>query len=227
MPIGGRCTICSGPLELRVRGEAAPLTPDALSPSRHRPGAHGDLFACRHCGTIQQPSLPEGARLHDLYRRMADDAYLDEEAGRRRTAARLLDLLALHVPSDARLLDIGCGPGLLLDEARRRGYRGLGLELSSVSARHAREELGLDVRETAVEHLDPTERFDAIVLADVLEHLDDPVAVLEECADAPRRRRRAVRGHAGPGLRRGSPGGPALVGLPARARPPPAPAHPA
>jgi SAM-dependent methyltransferase len=182
MPTGGRCTICAGPLALHLRGASEPLTPEALSPSRHAPGAHGDLYACRDCGTIQQPSLPGGASLHELYRGMADAAYLGEEAGRRRTAQRLLDLLSRHLPSGARLLDVGCGPGLLLDEARRRGLRGVGLELSAASARHAREALGLDVREVSLEQLDPTERFDAIVLADVLEHLDDPVAAIEECA---------------------------------------------
>ena len=62
-------------------------------PTNHRPGEHGDLFACRDCGTVQQPSLPAGDDLHELYRGVDDEAYLDEEAGRRATARRLLDLI--------------------------------------------------------------------------------------------------------------------------------------
>src|SRR3954451_8826926 len=115
------CRICSGDLELKVQGESVTVTAAALSPSAHAVGGHGDLLACVECGTVQQPVLPAGAELHDLYRDMRDEAYLTEEAGRRATATRLLDLFARHAPS-GRLLDIGCGPGLLLDEARGRGY---------------------------------------------------------------------------------------------------------
>jgi SAM-dependent methyltransferase len=130
---------------------------------------------------VQQPRLPAGAELHDLYREMRDDAYLEEELGRRATGARLLDLIAPHV-SGGRLLDVGCGPGLLLDEARRRGFDTVGLELSRASAAHARDRLGLDVRELALEDFDAPGEFDVVVLADVLEHLDDVLGGLDRCA---------------------------------------------
>ena len=123
------CRICSGDLELKVQGEGVAVTAAALSPSAHAVGGHGDLLACVECGTVQQPILPKGAELHDLYRDMRDDDYLSEEPGRRATANRLLDLIGAHVP-EGRLLDVGCGHGLLLDEARGRGYETVGLELS-------------------------------------------------------------------------------------------------
>jgi SAM-dependent methyltransferase len=132
---------------------------------------------------VHQPSLPVGPTLHELYRDMDDDAYLDEEEGRRRTSRRLLEMLAGHVPG-GRLLEVGSGHGLLLDEARSRGYETEGLELSRASASYARTVLNLPVREIAIE--DPRldgERFDAIALVDVLEHLDDPVAALRRCTD--------------------------------------------
>ncbi len=175
------CRICSGELELRVAGALAPPTADAMSPTLHDPGRHGDLSRCRECATVHQPALPSGPALHDLYRDMSDAAYLDEEVGRRRTANRLLDLVAGHNPG-GRLLDVGCGHGLLLDEARRRGYEAMGLELSRSAARHARETLGLDVREEAFEDFRDVEGFDVVVLADVIEHLDDPNAALGACA---------------------------------------------
>src|SRR6476660_3761738 len=181
------CRICSGELELKVQGNGATVTAEALSPSAHEPGRHGDLLQCLECGTVQQPVLPQGAELHDLYRDMRDDAYLSEEAGRRATANRLLDLIGAHVPS-GRLLDVGCGHGLLLDEARRRGYATVGLELSREAAKHARAALGLDVRELPLESFsegtngDSPGGFEVVVLADVLEHLDDPVDAIDRCA---------------------------------------------
>jgi SAM-dependent methyltransferase len=180
MSVPTDCRICSGPLVLRFRGAGSAAESQHLSPTNHRPGEHGDLFVCRHCGTVHQPSLPEGADLHELYRGVEDEAYLDEETGRRTTARRLLDLIGRNVPA-GRLLDVGCGHGLLLDEARRRGYDVMGLELSASSAAYGREVLGLDVREQALDEFSDDEGFAVVVLADVIEHLDDPVAAIDHC----------------------------------------------
>src|SRR3954471_2495416 len=182
MGSGLACRICSGDVTLHIRGRREALTAAELSPSAHATGRHGDLLVCRECGTVQQPALPAGGELHELYRDMTDEAYLAEEAGRRATAGRLLDLIAPFAPR-GRFLDVGCGPGLLLDEARRRGFETRGLELSRASADHARTALGLDVRELALEDFrDDGDGFDVVVLADVIEHLDDPVAGIAQCA---------------------------------------------
>src|SRR3954470_15146277 len=119
-----RCGICSGPLRLLYRGAGNEARSEAFSPTNHRPGAYGDLYACERCGTVQQPSLPRGERLLELYRAMHDAHYLDEEAGRRQTARRLLRLM----PAGGRLLEVGCGHGLLLDEARAARFEVEGLE---------------------------------------------------------------------------------------------------
>jgi SAM-dependent methyltransferase len=172
------CRICSGQLELAQRGNGSEHAPSAFAPSYHSVGEHGDLYRCRSCGTVHQPLLPQGSELHDLYRQMSDESYLLEEEGRRRTARRLLDLLGAHVPR-GRLLEVGCGHGLLLDEARRRGYDVDGLELSEQAARYARETLGLPVREVALEDA-ALDRggYDVVLAVDVIEHLDDPVVAL-------------------------------------------------
>src|SRR3954463_8694208 len=176
--MGGRerCGICSGPLRLRHPGAALEASAEAFSPTNHQPGQYGALYACERCGTVQQPSLPSGEELLDLYRAMRDEHYLDEEDGRRRTARRLLGLM----PPGGRLLEVGCGHGLLLDEARAAGFEAEGLELSRDAAAYARKRLGLTVHEhTLAEH--SGERYDAIVMADVLEHLDDPLAAIDRC----------------------------------------------
>jgi SAM-dependent methyltransferase len=183
------CAICGGDVELAYPGASAAPDAEALSPTCHRAGEHGDLYRCRCCGTVHQPDLPAGPELYALYRKMRDDHYLDEEPGRRRTANRLLDLIAAEdgppVRIDGtrkRLLDVGCGPGLLLDEARRRAYDVLGLELSDASLAHARDTLRLPVEPTALADFNDGP-FDVIVLADVIEHLDDVPGGLDRCRE--------------------------------------------
>ncbi len=98
------CGICSGPLRLRYRGDAPELVADAFAPSCHSVSGYADLYACERCGTVQQPDLPSGAELHDLYRGMRDDAYLAEEAGRRahRAAPARRDRAPRPARADAR-----------------------------------------------------------------------------------------------------------------------------
>ncbi|MBI5104304.1 MAG: methyltransferase domain-containing protein, partial [Solirubrobacterales bacterium] len=176
------CRVCGGRLAPHLRGRGVELGPAALAPSFHEPGRHGDLVTCVECGAVEQTGLPRGRALRDAYVAVEDDAYLADEPGRRATAARLLDLIAAHVPA-GRLLDVGCGHGLLLDEARRRGYDAAGLELSRAAAAHARGVLGLEVHQVALEEFAGAadETFDVVVLADVLEHVDDPVAAIDAC----------------------------------------------
>lgn len=170
-------------MALRFPGDAAKPTPEAFSPTNHSIGAHGDLYQCGICGSVQQPSLPGGRELEELYRAMGDEAYLAEERGRRVTANRLLDLIAPHVPG-GRLLEVGCGHGLLLDEARRRGYEVTGIDLSASAATYAREVLGLNVQDTSLADFEGEPAgYAAIVMADVIEHFDDPPAALDRCVE--------------------------------------------
>jgi SAM-dependent methyltransferase len=177
------CQICAGPLRLLYPGSGLEARAEAFSPTNHQPGQYGDLYRCERCGTVAQPSLPRGEALLELYRHMRDEHYLDEEEGRRATARRLLDEIAKHAPG-GRLLDVGCGHGLLLDEARARGYSVEGLELSEQAFAHAHDALSLTVHARTLGDLvqDPdAARYAVIVLADVLEHLDDPPRAIANC----------------------------------------------
>jgi SAM-dependent methyltransferase len=178
------CRICGGELELAWPGGDLDVSSHRFAPSCHQPGEHGDLYRCHECGTVFQPALPGGADLHSLYRDMEDGDYLAEEEGRRATSRRLLDLVAAQVPAGGSLLDVGCGHGLLTDEARKRGFAAEGVELSDDAVRYVRDVLQLPVLHGTLD--DPAldgRTFDAIVMADVIEHLEDPGATLDRCAE--------------------------------------------
>ncbi|MGA7730550.1 MAG: class I SAM-dependent methyltransferase [Chloroflexia bacterium] len=80
-----------------------------------------------------------------------------------------------------KVLDIGCGRGLLLHKLRQRGWTPMGTELNEEAATYAREQLGLPVTTQMVEEAGfPDGEFDLIILWHVLEHVQSPRAMLRE-----------------------------------------------
>jgi 2-polyprenyl-3-methyl-5-hydroxy-6-metoxy-1,4-benzoquinol methylase len=83
-----------------------------------------------------------------------------------------------------RLLDVGCGIGTFLLEARQEGWRVAGLELSPTVGAYAREQRGLEVHVGSIESVTdfPQASFDIISMFGVIEHLANPSAAAQECA---------------------------------------------
>jgi len=144
------------------------------------------LVRCRQCGLGRLEPQPSDEALaavytEDYYTRPIDPggpSYIENREGLERFFdERLRSIERLVRPG--RLLDVGAGLGYLLDAARRRGWRGVGLETSEFAVRHARREFGLDVRQQTLDDaaLDDA-AFDLVVMRDVLEHTRHPRAAL-------------------------------------------------
>jgi SAM-dependent methyltransferase len=83
------------------------------------------------------------------------------------------------------MLEIGAASGFFLDEARRRGYAGLGIELNAGMTDYARRTLGVEVITTGLDQADlEPNGFDLACAFHVVEHLPDPVAALRRIAAA-------------------------------------------
>jgi len=140
---------------------------------------YGHVVRCPICHVPRMSPRPREEFLLKSYRESSDPLYLEEEKGRLKTAKRLLDIVARVVPS-GRLLDLGCGAGILLTAAVGR-WDGVGVELSQWAAEQARKRFGLNVVEgTLKEAAFPSSLFDAVTMIDVIEHLPDPRDVVCE-----------------------------------------------
>jgi len=87
-----------------------------------------------------------------------------------------------------RILDIGCGGGLLSEPMARLGAEVVGADAAArnipVARLHA-EQMGLEIdyRVTTAEALaEAGERFDAVLNMEVVEHVPEPQAFLDACA---------------------------------------------
>src|SRR3712207_6268110 len=93
---------------------------------------------------------------------------------------------AEHIPPapgpDAVLVDLACGGGLMAPHAARLGYRHVGVDIGAAGLRVAREHGVLAVRGSvlAVPLVDGC--ADVVVAGEILEHVEDDVGVLAECA---------------------------------------------
>ncbi|MBL8225706.1 MAG: class I SAM-dependent methyltransferase [Chromatiales bacterium] len=92
--------------------------------------------------------------------------------------------LRRHVPVPGRLIDIGCGNGRLLWQAKQAGWQVKGLELDRATADYAAQVVGCEVESRDFLAADPLpgdrEAFDAVVLRHVLEHLPYPRLAMEK-----------------------------------------------
>lgn len=172
----------------RVAVPACPLCASrrlhyAFSKQAHRVVHCAD---CRFMLLNPQPSDAELAAIYDAHyfigtAESANDALVAEM--KTATAARYLDLVARYRGKHAgRLLEVGSGRGELLVEARRLGYDVTGVEYAPAAADAARARLAEIGGSVVCGELSsaglPASSFDVCVLADVVEHVRDPIALL-------------------------------------------------
>lgn len=154
--------------------------------SPYRSGAYGlDVSQCEGCGLVFTAAKVDAEALAARYGEDYYSFWLSPAQRKRRERlwARRTGRLE-KICGRGRLLDVGCGEGLFLHTARKRGYEVSGLEFSPYAARYASENYGLEVRALRFEDCDfAPDSFDIITFWHVLEHLADPLAALRKAKE--------------------------------------------
>jgi 2-polyprenyl-3-methyl-5-hydroxy-6-metoxy-1,4-benzoquinol methylase len=94
-----------------------------------------------------------------------------------------IDYSIMHLPAvpNGRALDVGCGSGEILSNLQSLGWKvqGVDFDPAAVEAAQAR---GVIVHQGDLfEQNFPAESFDAIVMSHVIEHVPDPLSLIQEC----------------------------------------------
>lgn len=156
------CHLCSKPLRVKFKSVLDPQTSEIF-----------EIHECEEC-TLGH-TLPQPASLSPYY----GPAY---HGGRHGLTARYCAQRRVRIVNSLtklpikaqRLLDIGCGDGTFLTEARQKGWDVYGTEMNPAIALEA----GLKVY-NSVDDLSPTEPFDCITMWHSLEHIRDPLPLVK------------------------------------------------
>ena len=145
------------------------------------------VVRCATCGFAYLCPRPTASALHSLYASGAYYAsegtagysdYRAQERALRLTFARVMRSLARRGLLGGSLLEVGCGYGLLLDEARGGFERRDGTEMAPEAIAIARRRADT-VHCGGLESVPSGERYDLILSSQVIEHVHDPVGFLE------------------------------------------------
>lgn len=149
-------------------------------------GAHYDVMVCAACsfGTISP--MPSQAQLEkfyssryesrtkaNIYAHTSTDDFLKTNQSDIEDNHTLLSYLAPYAPG-RRLLDVGCGHGLMCYAAGREGYDALGVDYDADAKRLGERHLGVRLMRGSV--TDVGERdFDVVTEIMSLEHVREPL----------------------------------------------------
>ena len=147
------------------------------------------VVRCNDCGLVFLNPQPDDTELAKIYG--ADYFCGSESEEKRRAAAELKEATArlylhqiqrYHGRNPGRVLEIGCGKGEFLVEAEKAGWEVVGVEYSPAACETARSRLKrgkIFCGQLSDSGLEP-EHFDLCVIADVIEHVRNPVVFLDE-----------------------------------------------
>jgi 2-polyprenyl-3-methyl-5-hydroxy-6-metoxy-1,4-benzoquinol methylase len=149
-------------------------------------GLTSRLVRCETCGTGRLYPLPSEADIESFY---PEAYYGDPSAAKfllpvewlvRLIGGRHVRFFLRELAPAARVLDVGCGRGVLLREIAERGFEAHGVEANAAAARGADPRAEVRIAPRLADAGYPTAFFDEVVIWHVLEHLRDPRGTLEE-----------------------------------------------
>jgi 2-polyprenyl-3-methyl-5-hydroxy-6-metoxy-1,4-benzoquinol methylase len=148
-------------------------------------GMEPRLVVCPECGLGRLYPMPGPEAVREFY----PDAYYGEPGSKfqplierlvRWVGARHIAFLSAGLPPGARVLDVGCGRGVILGALADRGFQVHGVEISAEAARGADPRAEIRIATHLRDAGYKPGSFDEVVIWHVLEHLHDPRGCLEE-----------------------------------------------
>lgn len=151
-----------------------------------RPDAVADMGVaycpqCRHISSRLSTSFPLDELSRITYQELYDNFVPTDLSPSQKSFTDFVGRwMGKHIPRGAHILEIGSHDGYLLNLLQRQGYKCEGVEPSPF-ADYSREHYGLSViKDFFRAEQFPANSFDVVILRHVVEHLQDPQALVQE-----------------------------------------------
>ena len=152
-------------------------------------GDEFNVVRCKKCGLVYTNPRPDKEEIKKYYpsenwsraqnKVNVEDAVISGAHWSVAIAERVEPILKLGI--NGKILDIGCGDGLLLYYLKQYGWDCYGVEPGEIAARYANETLGLNVLNITIDNIRyENDFFDVVNLHHVFEHLDEPLEALRQ-----------------------------------------------
>ena len=141
-------------------------------------GLFPSLMRCENCELRFAAKMPSPTQLVRLYSEVVDPEYEGEKEGRGENFYRILTYME-KLKKPGTLLDVGSATGILMELAEKRGWKTKGVEASKWACEVASSR-GLEVYNGDFLDYPESEKFDAITMVDILEHLAAPGKAIEK-----------------------------------------------
>ena len=180
------CAICStknnASVIYRANFDIEAFNPAVFSARRIPDMLHYQIVRCNTCGLVRSDPVVDSHALQLLYQQ-SSFTYSQDTPNLTRTYGRYLRKLEKYQIPKQHLLEIGCGNGFFLKEARSQGFREVtGVEPSKDAIDQAdpaiRSKIIYDMLRPG---LFPTNTFSAICMFQTFDHVSEPSMLLEEC----------------------------------------------
>ncbi|MGI8952107.1 MAG: class I SAM-dependent methyltransferase [Chitinophagaceae bacterium] len=114
---------------------------------------------------------------------MVETMYEYNRIADRKRVDFITNVLKKSLPFNARILDVGCGNGVISRHLGRAGFNVVGIDVSEKTIEIAKSNTQLSnvifMKKNAEELVASGEKYDAIICSEVLEHLSEPEKLLE------------------------------------------------
>ena len=160
---------------------------------RHLSSRNGhQFFRCRSCQLIRIDPQPTDETLARIYGKKYYEAW-GVQSGQEKVQELKKGTFRKHVMSKvqlqqgARVLDCGAAFGALMEAAKEKGLEPYGIELAAEAAAEIRRRFGPDrifsgpFEQAAFPGIE-TSAFDGVFMCDFIEHVRDPLTVLEKAS---------------------------------------------
>jgi 2-polyprenyl-3-methyl-5-hydroxy-6-metoxy-1,4-benzoquinol methylase len=144
---------------------------------------------CNQCQCTYVNPVPTSELLYRFYDKFESLQYFYEEIllptknERKKIFKERVNKLGNFVDKGASILEIGSSIGFFVGESLAQGYKISGVEPNTKLVNYVREKFRVEIYQGLFEDVVINDKFDVVVMWEVIEHIVDPITVLKKASN--------------------------------------------